>query len=266
MSEAQKIIKYVAIAFAVSLIVSIFSGIYYLGGIVGHAVIDNEKEGINIEDYSNETTILNINISVSKLIIKEGPTFKVENNNDDINVKQDFNKLSIVEKVHLFKIFDKSEVTVYIPSEMIFDKVYISNGAGTINIEDLKTKDLTLELGAGKIEINNLKVDNSANIDSGAGEVIINNANINNLSLQAGVGKFTLNTVLKGKSNIEAGIGSLNINLLDSKENYKIYALKGLGSINIDNRDFSNESVYGNGNNEIDIEGGVGSININFDK
>ncbi len=45
---------------------------------------------------------------------------------------------------------------------MIFDKVKLEAGAGKIEIESLKSNDLTLELGAGKVTINELIVLNKA--------------------------------------------------------------------------------------------------------
>ena len=41
---------------------------------------------------------------------------------------------------------------------------------------------------------------------------------------------------------------------------------KGIGSITINNESISNDSYYGNGSNYIEIESGVGSINITTKK
>lgn len=266
MSEAQKVIKYFAVAFAISLIASIFLGIYYAGNIIGDVLIENSREkGLNIHEFASNANILNINLRASKLIIKEGTTLKVENKNQDIQVEQDLNKLSIEEKKHnLFKDSNNREVVVYIPENMIFDKVYIANGAGVIDIDKLRTKELSLELGAGEITLHNLDVQNKTTIDSGAGEVRIDNALLNNLDLDVGIGEFTLNGEVLGTSEIDAGIGELNVSLSGGKETYKIKAEKGLGSIKIDNVEYKDEIIYGEGMNEIEIDGGIGSIDIRF--
>ena len=52
-----------------------------------------------------------------------------------------------------------------------------------------------------------------------------------------------------------------NINLLDKIENYKIKIEKGLGTVKINNDSVKN-GIYGEGTNSIEIDGGVGSINI----
>lgn len=267
MSEVQKLIKYFAIAFAAFIIVNIFVAIYYVGFELGNTIInipsDNEK--VDINSFDNDVSVLNVDINCSKLIIKTGEKLKVETNHEYVTSKRTSNKISIMEKRQgLFKKIKNNEVILYIPENMKFDQVFRSNGAGTIDIEALVTENIELEIGAGKVTIDSLIVNDEADIESGAGEVIISNSKINNLELDMGVGKFTLNSILTGSNKIDAGIGSLNINLLDSKDNYKIKLSKGLGSISIDDNNVKDDKSYGNGSSLIDIDGGIGSINVQF--
>lgn len=266
MSTAQKIIKYLAIAFAISLIVGIFMGIYQAIGIVGGSLTNSTGgDGLRINDYPNTASILSVNVKTSNLRIVEGDSLKVETNNKYISSHQDSNKLTVTEKNKSnFNSKDKEEVIIYVPKDMIFDKVYISNGAGTINIENITAKDLELEIGAGRLRIDKITTYTNTEIEGGAGEVTIKNANLSNLDLDVGMGKFTLDASIKGNSNIDAGVGKLNISLLDSKDNYSIYAETGIGSITVDGYSIKDEHTYGTGINKIDIDGGVGSIDINF--
>ena len=87
---------------------------------------------------------------------------------------------------------------------------------------------------------------------------------INNLEANLGVGDFNFVGKLIGKSEIDSGIGQININLLDSKENYRLEIDKGIGNVTIDNEEFQMNRIYGTGSNYLDIDGGVGSIKINF--
>lgn len=52
--------------------------------------------------------------------------------------------------------------------------------------------------------------------------------------------------------------------MTNTKDNYKIIAEKGIGSIKIDGVEQGQESTYGSGENLIKLEGGIGSINIDF--
>ena len=101
MTTAQKIMKYLAIAFAIFLIVSIISlilfGVYALSGVLG--LKDNSKIDVssnmqtvdigNKENIVNLTDITSLDIEVkyTNLIIKNGDTFYYETNNDNIIYK-----------------------------------------------------------------------------------------------------------------------------------------------------------------------------------
>lgn len=261
MNSTQKIIKYLAVAFAIFLTVEIFLGIYKIDNYIGGILTESEIKDFNIEEFDAEAKVLSIDINASKLIIKNGDTLKVETNNKYIETKQINEKLEIKETKHNIFKNNNSEVIVYIPEPILFDNVYISNSAGTINIENLDSKIVNISFGAGKVEIENLLVTENATIEAGAGEVKINKSQINNLNLECGIGKVTLNTILKGQNKIEAGIGELNINLLNSIKNYTIKTEKGIGSISINNEELGN-NIYGDGIDYISVEGGIGSIKI----
>lgn len=69
---------------------------------------------------------------------------------------------------------------------------------------------------------------------------------------------------LLGDSEFEFGVGESNITLIGNKEEYKVDIEKGIGSITIDGSVVTGTSSIGNGSNCIDIEGGVGAINLKF--
>lgn len=269
MTSAQKIIKYFAIGFAFCIIIGIFSLLMFgLSEVSNYfdnndtKVMENLKEmNINAEDVS----ILNIDIKYANLIIKPGDNLKVETNNKYITNKQDENKLIISEKKHNWFNKEKSDLIIYIPQNIIFDGVSIETGAGIVEIDSLSTKILEFNLGAGKTSINNLIVSGNAEIDGGAGELTILNGNINNLDIDTGVGKCTLRSELIGNNEIDVGVGELNITLLGNKEDYRVIAEKGIGSIKLENENIKSEQAYGVGTNNLNVSGGVGSININFE-
>lgn len=266
MRETQKIIKYCAIAFALFLIVSIISGLMYgatfIGGLFDENVEITEKlEGLEIGE---NTSLLVVDIASSNIIIKTGDTLKVETNNKYINSKEENNKLYITEKKHNWINNKNSDLIIYVPINFVFDGVSITTGAGKVNIDTLSAKQLDLELGAGRVDINELRVIDNTKIEGGAGAVTIKNGNMNNLDLDMGVGSLSLTSKLTGNNKIDSGVGQMSLNLLGSLNDYEITLDKGLGSATIDGKKMENDTVYGTGINELDIDGGVGSIYINF--
>lgn len=269
MSGLQKTIKYLAIAFAIYLTFNIIFGIMYGISFIG-SLFDNDKNNVvdkltNLE-INNDTLLLDIDIYSSNIIIREGNIFKAESNNKYISSRQDNNKLYITERKHNWIRNNKNdELIIYIPTNYIMDAVSIDTGAGKVNIETLTTKELYLDLGAGKVDINNLSVLEKAKIDGGAGELTINALDIHNLDLSMGVGKLSLTSKLIGNSKIESGIGEMNLFLIGSLDDYEISLDKGLGNALIDGYDMKDNDTYGTGINKIDIDGGIGNINIDFE-
>lgn len=266
MSSTQKVIKYAAIALAFAIIFSCLSAIVEIVYSVGSGIkIDSSISNTSITEYASTAKILHLDIKTSKVIIKIGSSLKVKTNNKFIESQQINNKLFITEtKTNIFSNKNKGTVTIYIPKDIEFDNVEIALGASSILVESLTTKNFNFEVGAGKVSINNLFVTNKADIDGGVGKIDIKNSSINNLELDMGVGKVTINSVLLGKNKVEAGVGKLTLNLLDGKDNYTTRVSKGIGSINIDGKDTSDNNNYGTGKNTIDLEGGIGAIDINF--
>lgn len=270
MTSAQKIIKYLAIAFAIFLIITIISTLlgvlYALSGVLGLRTDDETGGPMTTTSFENaDITALEINIDYTNLTIKTGEFFKVETNNSDISCKQSNDKLVIEDKnYNWFGAHNNEDLIVYIPEGIDFERVEINAGAGKIDIENLTAEKLSFELGAGETEVKSLTVTNKCEIEGGAGRVNILSGTIKDLDLDMGIGEVNLSCKLTGKTDINAGVGNLNINLQGAKESYKIKADKGIGTIKIDGRDISNSETYGNGDSYIDVDGGIGNIDIEF--
>lgn len=269
MTQAQKVIKYLALAFALFLIVIIISsitfGIYTAVNVLG-LVDNNDKKIIDLvkTEHSELTNYLDIDINSSNLKIKNGNSFYSETNNGDIEYKQDGNKLIIKEKgKKWFSINKSTDLIIYVPEDMVFNNIDIDNGAGKVSIDKIDTEELDLDLGAGKTVINSIN-SNKTSISTGAGNFIIKSGNLNDLDFDMGVGSVEITSLITGNSKIDTGVGSLKINLIGSLYDYRIKVDKGLGSVHIDNDKVSDGKIIGNGINFIDINGGVGSIKVNF--
>lgn len=264
MNKIQKTIKYIAIALGIYLVISIFIMLLsFVNGITNFTELFDKKDENNnsvTHNLNNNTMNLDIDILYSNLKIVNGEEFKLETNNKDLKITENNNTLYIKDKKHLFKNRNY-DITIYLPVDANLDNINIDAGAGKLEIDTLKTNNLKLDLGAGLVNINSLIVNNSTDINTGAGSLKIASGRLNNLDLDMGVGEVTINTILSGNNKIDAGVGKLSINLLDSINNYMLDIDKGIGSINLNSEKLSS-GIYGNGLNKIKIDGGVGSIKI----
>ena len=265
MSDAQKVIKYVAISLAVLLIVTIISSLVYLFNALGNTFSLDKEYNDNLEtiNFNEEINNITIDLISADLTVKYGTQLKIEINSN-INYTIDDNLLLIKENKNNFLKNRNNLVTLYIPSDKVYDDVKISNGAGIISIEKISANNLNLNLGAGKVEIDNLETYTSTLIDGGAGKIDINNGLISYLNFDMGVGEVNLTARVLGKSEIDCGIGAANINLLGNSNDYQIDVDKGIGEFTIDNVSVHDEDIYGSGINSLDVDGGLGKVTIKF--
>lgn len=269
MTSFQKMIKYIAVALAIFLIVTIFGGI--ITGLSSISFLNSKKEKtevvVEMKVYPIESDIssLSIDLSGAELKIITADKFSVESNHKYISVKESDGKITVNETKDFFSVSPKGvTVILNIPENFVFDEVYIDTSAGKVSVDVLSCDDLKLSLGAGKADIKNLTANSKSEIDGGAGELNIDGGKLCNLNLDMGVGKLTLKSRLEGDSDLDIGVGKTDLCLLGDKEDYKIEFDKGIGDSRIQGEVMKDDSVYGSGKNLIEIDGGVGALSIEF--
>ena len=135
---------------------------------------------------------------------------------------------------------------------------------GKVYIEELSTEKLDLDLGAGKLEAKNLLVIDDFELSGGVGDLIINDSNINNLDADLGLGKFEMISKLTGNNKIDSGVGKVDLKLVGILEDYQISLDSGVGRASLGDLKMEDGNTYGSGINKLDINGGLGSIDIGF--
>lgn len=265
MTTLQKIVKYLAMAFAIFLSVSIITGI--CGALFTATYFISGRPSVEMTEQSvgSNYTSLKVDVSASELEIKTGEEFALETNHKYLECKENGETLEINERKPFFSVFDSGiKVVLTIPDGYVFDYADISTGAGSVTIDELSSNMLNIDLGAGELTAKRLDALFSAEIDGGAGSVTINGGKLNNADIDMGVGEFNLTSELTGKSSIDYGVGETNIVLIGTADDYKIELDKGIGEATLDGIKMGDDSVYGAGNNTIDIDGGVGELKIIF--
>lgn len=265
MNGIQKLIKIFAICLAVFIILNICGWI--IGGItflvsIGEGEVTSEVRTKNMqaeyyqEKISKDIKEIDIDIKSAVLHIEntEGE-FSVEvDDKSDFTIREENGKLKIKETDTWFWNNERAEhITIKVPETVKLEKIDLDAGGGKTRIEGIKAERLNLDQGAGILEISNSSFDKTK-INGGAGEIKVTSSKLNDLKLDAGVGKVDINGEITGESKIECGIGEVGVTLTGGEENYKITAEKGIGSIKINDQEYGNSSVYGNGNNTIRIE------------
>ena len=268
MTSVQKAIKYLAMAFAIFLSVSIIGGIFTALSSVSFIFSKGEKDAVGeMQTYqvNGEISSLEIEINAARLEIVQGDQFSVESNHKYISVSSDSGKLRINETRRIASLSSEAAVIkLTVPSGFVFDEADIETGAGKVTIDSLSADILDITLGAGKATVENLVANSRAEIEGGTGLLTVNGGSLNNLNLEMGVGSLTFKSRIEGNSSLDLGVGEAKLILLGNREDYCIGIDKGIGEARLEGESMRDDSVYGAGSNRLSIDGGVGAVNIEF--
>lgn len=218
------------------------------------------------KDYpvSGEVRSLQMEINSADVEIRQGDAFHVESNLKDLTVSVENGVLNVRQKHKAGVSYTDGMLTLYIPEGTVFGFADITTAAGKLTVDAIRAETLDLELGAGAVEIGYLEVTREADIEGGAGAVTVADGSLMNLELEMGVGELNLTAGLFGDCDLSFGVGESNLTLLGNKEDYSIEVEKGLGIVTVDGTEVSSFKTLGSGQQMVEIQGGVGEINLMF--
>lgn len=274
MKGAQQVVKVLAVTFAVFLVCGIGAALIGAGSLVGAMLGGGDGSGaewseVAVSDVQSFDELV-IEMKAANVRIEQGEAFQVLMDEEAVEFRREGKKVYLEEKDWgFFGNWHKvgGEVKVVLPQDLRnLKKVEIETGAGTIYAEGIAADEVDLELGAGRAEFVGLVAKNTADISSGAGYLIIREAELRNMDLDMGVGKVEISGVLRGKNEVDAGVGKLEMTLKGGQEDYKMRFSKGLGAITVNGESMGDNGVWGNGANTVKIDGGVGAIEVRVEE
>lgn len=289
MNQFQKVVKYLAMAFAIFLTCTI---IYLVISTIGFAVnifsfggnwILSNKDNSNIvseesfTDTYDDIEKIYIDHGVGKLTIKPSDTddvsvhisglenyYKVSNIKKILKVENQFNIDSFFDFGFRDRSLHQEEVIINLPENYELRDLDIQAGAGEIILEDFVTENLNINASAGAISVTKVVAGNT-DIGGGVGELKFRDVEFNSGDIDVGVGSLNFSGKLQGRHTIDAGVGEINLDIQGKLEAYDLSIDKGLGEVKVNGKRYTDVNFsQGQTDNSLDISGGLGSININF--
>lgn len=274
MSSFQKIIKYLGMAFAMVLTVSIIGGIG--AAVFGVSISFGGKGNVEVTSQNYEVKSfdsLDIDAGVANVTIQKGDRFYVETVDvpETLKVEVKGDKLFIRNKknmgwIHIFKKETwnkKSKITVTLPSDFVGDKVKIDGGVGNITVTDVTMDVLELDGGVGDFIGEGLK-GNKISIDAGVGNVKLNEVAFKNCKIDCGVGNIEMEGRITGDCKIDGGVGNCDLRLEGSRKDYNLDIEGGAGKVHINGEKVRDLEEKNNSSSELEVDCGVGNIEIEF--
>ena len=231
---------------------------------VGCAKKDVVLDETKTYEITSEIHSLDIRLNAADFKIVSADEFSVESNLKYLSVSEKNGVLKIADEAKSNSDYSNAILTLYVPNGVVFNDVDIETGAAKMTVDTLSASSVELKLGAGDVRFESLNASSEVDIKGGTGEITIVSGTLNDLSLEMGLGELNLTAVLLGESDLEFGVGESNLTLIGNKEDYKIDIEKGLGSITVDGNKVTDFGSSGNGDNHLEIECGVGTVNLKF--
>lgn len=275
MNTFQKVIKYVAIGFAVLLTIGIISGIV---GLVGSIVTGASRRERDVIDFSSDFTgVENLDISsgYGKLVVKRGDKFRVEATSVSDSFKAEVKNNTLViddtDFINNFLWFDfgtkfykKASITVYVPDGFDAGRIDIDNGAGDVRLDNIITDILIIDAGVGDITGENIQA-RKVDANGGVGDITFTDIDFSDVDFDSGVGDIEIEGIIKGESEFDCGVGDLDIIIKGSREDYALDVDSGIGSIRVNGSKVSSEyNDNYKADHTISISGGIGDVEIDF--
>ena len=282
--------------FRVSLIMLIVGVLLLIAGFAWHANADmsNYYKTTEVNETYDAANVSGIEIDYSSCVVKLAKsnddkihiTGKVP---DDVKISCD-EKLLIKQKMKIWSFFslrfwddDKQDTSLEILlPEKEYGNIYIDGGEGESELRDIQCDSVQIDVGAGEIYFDNVKVKHTIDIDGGAGEVDIANVSCEKLMVDMGAGEMKVkDSELSGKMTVDGGAGEIEvINTstggldIDCGVGEFTYSGRVEGDIKVDGGvgectlDLENPSSdFGKGKKySLDIDTGVGDVTVNYDQ
>lgn len=220
--------------------------------------IINVKKERDYQKLKSALKVLYIELNNSDLSIIRGEKLNIDYNKKDIDITINDKKVYISEKNN-----QSSNIEIAIPNDFTFNQLSIKTNKGNINLSSIVCEFFSVSSESGNVLIDNFNITNKTDLAINSSNMNIKDSMMHNVDVFIEDGSLTYDGILDGKNEINTSSGTLNFNLDDKMDNYRIIILDNNKNIKVNNKNINNES-YTKGNKIIKING-KGKIEINGD-
>ena len=223
---------------------------------IGWVSHDGGATAEDIHETFSGVTEIDIELAAGRVEFVEGEGSDIHIDTDNLSKRLGFKcymdgselKLTSKKRFSGVENIGRGTITVRIPKDMIFEEVSLSMGAGNLSVGQIYTEDLSVEIGAGEVNIDNFQADEA--------------------KFECGAGNITAQGDVKSSADIQCGVGSIVYTASGHEEEYNYEIECGSGEVLCGDSSYSglgkNRHIDNNADKDISIEGGVGSVIIDF--
>ena len=216
---------------------------------------------------------IDLQIKTRNIVIKSGDieSISYEGILDTDEIKVDQEKLKIEDHSKLLKNVNKNgTLEIIIPNHLIHE-IEIENKTGDVTLQGIETNELSLELGVGDIELEEVTIHSETEIKGGTGDIQVKDSTFySKFDIEEGAGDIAFIGELMGNVKINCGVGDIELEVDNHRDNYHIVAEGGVNSLKIDGEKMGGflatqyNDNYEKNRFDMKLEVGVGDIQVNF--
>ncbi|MDF2611805.1 MAG: hypothetical protein K0R92_3279, partial [Lachnospiraceae bacterium] len=160
------------------------------------------------------------------------------------------------------------EITITVPQNFTATEFNLDLAAGDAEVEAVRANRGTFSVEAGRMEIKEITITDSADYSVSTGEMIIKEMKVNNINVDCGVGSVKMEGSISGDNYVECGVGDIDMDLTGDARDYNFNVESGIGRIkinedsyhSIDDRKITTEGAV----NYLSLECGIGDITVSI--
>lgn len=162
-----------------------------------------------------------------------------------------------------------NKITLTIPKEAKLKEIELTLGAGSCTGDKLCASTMSIEIGAGNLEVDELKAEKTMELSVGAGNIEADKIEARQLELECEAGRcYVKKVTTKDDIDLTCDAGYVYIGLQGTEESYNYDLSCAMGSLKVAGQqhsgvDFSKETDHG-ADKELTAECNVGAIEIEF--
>ncbi len=255
-----------------------------LAGVSGFTMRRGDTYSLS-EEYPADIRSLDFQIDSGRVRIVEGDTFRIdasglsENGDFDSQVKDGVwtiresghNQLNIFGlRVPAISIFGKSfdpDIMITIPEDFIAEDVRFNLGAGNLDAGRIRSKTGSFTVDAGEMVLKELDIREQSDYNIGVGYMGLHNANLKNITLDCSVGYVNIEGIIIGDSDIECGIGKIQMNLEGDIRRYSYDIGGGITNVSVNGKNYfggMDRGAYEDALGSFSMECGIGNITLDM--
>lgn len=256
-----------------------------------YPIIWHGKNGITIDEFDNDypthqgdfadyEVALSSSVTNLDLIIGAGKCIISDSSDDYFHIySKNAEKYQYYTENHTLYVkgfksnsYQSNRNLIYleIPKNFYFENISIQLGAGDIEADELLAKNnIDIFVGAGHLSAELLVAENKFNAEVGAGDIEIQDGSVKDSDFMIGLGHMTYTGVITNDLSSECGMGNLTLQINDDYENHNYDIELMMGSMIFNGTTHSAVSHTDFIDNDADstysLKCGMGNMNINFE-